>query len=88
MEETLSHRRHTDHGLLRPIDARLALAFLLTVGGGSVYVTKQHADVEGITVQQAEQLRADRSRYEDLQQHCYERELDHLERNQDHGNHP
>lgn len=76
-------RRKTDNfweGKARSWLVAVGLAF--TTGGAEYFRHAVNDANKDATMQRAEvdNLRADRSRYEDLQQHCNERELDYLRR--------
>jgi len=57
------------------------VAFAVFGGGGTsvLYKNMQQAEHEAtVSRQEMDNLRADRTRYEDLQQHCNERQIDML----------
>lgn len=61
-----------DHGWMRPVDARLALALLLTLSGGGYAVMRGSHESEAMTVQQSQQLGAMRTQIEQADQRCNE----------------
>ena len=69
---------HVQRGWLRPIDARLALALLVTMSGGGYAVMHGQHENDAMTTQQAQQIGGMRTLIENANQHCTELRLQDL----------
>jgi hypothetical protein len=68
----MNDEAHESHGWLRPIDARLVLALLGSVGlFGGAYVHTSH-ESDAMTTQQAQQIGGMRTLIEQADQRCNE----------------